>query len=320
MNRKPVRACYRHAPISRVSTLARVLGLREIELYRLVEQANSSYVPGPTMTKADGSPRYTYQALPPLRNAQDKLKIRVLREVEFPEYLQGAIRDRARPRSYIRNAEMHSGAQFVLKADITNFFPSITSELTATIWTDFFRFPDEVARCLTALVTKDGFVAQGLVTSTYIANLVFWDVEPRLYLRLESRGLTYSRYIDDVTVSAHGPFTANTKFDAVSQVIGMFASKGFKTKRSKLKINSASTRMSVHNLIVNRGTSIAPGKKSQLRSAVKQIELRYTNEMKEEKYHKDWCIVASRLGQARRFHQQLAEKLRARLDRVRPTA
>ena len=291
----------------------------ESELRHLVGRANSLCVPGPKFKKADGTYRYTYKALPDLRIVQKRLMKQILRNVAFPEYLQGAIYDPDNPRSYIKDAEFHSGARYVIKADISNFFPSITADHVTALWTDFFKFSDDVARHLTALVTKDGFVAQGLSTSTYIANLIFWDIEPSVFSRLKTRHLTYSRYIDDVTVSTCKSIGTRTKTYAVSQIIGMFSSKGFRTKRSKLDILNSSNRMTVHNLSVNRDISLTKQKRSQLRSAVRQIELRYPDEMDTDQYNNDWNKVASRIGHAKQFHPAFADTLRSRLEQVRPS-
>ena len=319
MNPKQNHACYKCAPISRVSTLARVLGVTESELRHLVGRADSLCVPGPRFKKADGTYRYTYKALPELHIIQKHLMKRILRNVAFPEYLQGGIYDPDNPRNYIKDAGFHSGARCVIKADISNFFPSITTNHVTALWMDFFRFSDDVARHLTALVTKDGFVAQGLSTSTYIANLVFWDIEPGVFSRLKIRNLTYSRYIDDVTVSTCKSIGTRTKTYAISQIIGMFSSKGFQAKRSKLDILNSSNRMTVHNLAVNRGVSLAKQKKAQLRSAVRQIEFRYPDEMDADRYNKDWNTVASRIGHAKQFHPSFADTLRSRLEQVRPS-
>ena len=140
MNQKQNRAFYRHAPISRPSTLARVLEVTEPELQDIVERADSLCVHGPKFKKADGSYRYTYMALPELRRIQEHIKNKILREVNFPRYLQGGIRDPIYRRSYTRDAKTHSGARFVLTADVENFFPSITADLATSIWTNFFDF------------------------------------------------------------------------------------------------------------------------------------------------------------------------------------
>lgn len=319
MNQKQNRAYYKCAPISHISTLAQALGVTESGLLHLVGRADSLYIPGPRFKKADGTYRYTYKALPDLYIVQKRLMKRILRNVAFPEYLQGAIYDPVSPRSYIKDAEFHSGARYVIKADISDFFPSITADHVTALWMDFFRFSDDVARCLTALVTKDGFVAQGLSTSTYIANLVFWDIEPNVFSRLKSRNLTYSRYVDDVTVSTCESIGTRTKTYAISQIIRMFSFKGFRAKRSKLHILNSSNRITVHNLAVNRSISLTKQKRSQLRSAVRQIEFRYPDEMDTDQYNKDWNKVASRIGHIKQFHPAFADTLRSRLEQVRPS-
>lgn len=49
-------------------------------------------------------------------------------------------------------------------------------------------FSDDVAEILTMLTTKDGGLPQGAVTSSFLANLVFWDYEPSLVEKLAFAG------------------------------------------------------------------------------------------------------------------------------------
>lgn len=62
---------------------------------------------------------------------------------------------------------------------------------------------------------------QGASTSGYIANLVFWDVEPRIVKDLLGRGFQYSRFADDITISCSREPSSDELSGIVSTVTGM---------------------------------------------------------------------------------------------------
>ena len=124
------------------------------------------------------------------------------------------------------------------------------------IWREFFHFAENAADLLTRLTTKDARVFQGTPTSSYLANLAFWDREPALVLRLISRGIRYSRYVDDIAVSSPAEMSEEDKRWAISQVYGMIGAAGFKPKRSKHK--GLSARGSITMMGLNANASFRP--------------------------------------------------------------
>lgn len=146
-------------------TLLNSLGKRSGNLYRHVPQK-----------KKDGSTRDTYDAYEPLKPIQRKIVDRLLVRVRYPEYLHGGIKDQAHPRSIYSNAQVHGRAKTVVLQDIKDFFPSIKMAHVQQIFSGIFGFSDDVAEVLAMLTTRDGVVPQGASTSSYLANLVFWDV------------------------------------------------------------------------------------------------------------------------------------------------
>jgi len=313
------RPCFDERPIGSISALARKLGCNRRDLVRIARRADHLYRPGKPVVKEDGSIRRTYDARPPLKRIQRRILERLLRKVNYPMYLQGGIRDETSPRSYIRDAARHAGKRIVITEDITAFFPSIKAPLVFNIWKHVFNFPDEVADCLTKLTTRRGEVPQGSSTSSYLANLVFWNCEAKVHNRLAHQGIEYGRFIDDITLSSEHKLSNRTKSAAISTVIGMMAAKGLRPKRPKHKIQPNSGVMEVHGLNVNAAHPTVPRwKRANLRALVHRLEAlsgesRYTDE-----YRKLFQSASVRVGQLKQMHPHEAHRLAARLRRVRP--
>ena len=196
------RPCFKGRPIATLDALARALHFSPRQLRWAIERADTLYRHTKPIAKSDGSVRQTYDPAAPLKNIQRRINRNIFNRVMFPTYLQGGIRDRNNPRHCIANAKLHSGATIVINEDISSFFPSITKQQVRDIWQNLFHFPPEIAEALTILTTYQGILPQGAPTSSYLANLVLWRQEPELVTNLAARGIRYSRYVDDITLSS----------------------------------------------------------------------------------------------------------------------
>ena len=75
---------------------------------------------------------------------------------------------------------LHVQAKTVVNLDISSFFESVSHVQVRRLWQHFFDFPPEVADLLTALTTYKGHLPRGAPASSYLGNLIFWDLEPQL--------------------------------------------------------------------------------------------------------------------------------------------
>ena len=247
-NRHPV---INISSIAKVSSLASLLSTNEPDLLYIARNVVRFYRPGKMLRKESGEPRQTHDAEQPLKTIHEMIKNRILKKVDYPYYLQGGIADTRQPRNCRTHASSHSGKKLIITEDIKDFFPCISEEIVKKIWQYCFRFPPEIANILTCLTTYQNRLPQGWKTSSYLANLVFWDTEPGLVSLLEQQGYSYSRYIDDIAVSSGHHINDEQKTYVISKVYGMLFSKGFAPKRSKHEILSQSQRMVVTGLGVN---------------------------------------------------------------------
>lgn len=273
---------YPHSPIHSISALARSLG-EPVERLLALAQRSSRLYRYVLQTKKDGiTPRHTYDAHEPLKTIQRKIVDRMLSKVTYPGYLHGGIRDPKLPRSIYSNARVHTGAKTVILQDIADFFPSITTEHIQRVFVGLFRFSVDVATLLANLVTREGQVPQGASTSSYLANLVFWDIEPALVTRFKAQGMAYSRFADDITVSSKSRIAPAATTQVIASVTWMLGQKGCLQKRSKLHVRNRGQALitgekaeavTVTGLVVDKPIPALPKKaRLAIRAAVKQLE------------------------------------------------
>ncbi|NUT90020.1 RNA-directed DNA polymerase [Pseudomonas corrugata] len=279
---------YPFKPIHSIRALALALGESEQLLERLATRADQMYrhVPQEKKVKPGKPPemRDTYDAHEPLKRVQRKLVDRILSKATFPPYLHGGIKDRKSPRSIHSNAAVHAGARFVILQDIRNFYPSILKRHVDALFRGLFGFGASVAALLSSICTREGSTPQGASTSGYIANLVFWDVEPKIVKGLLGRGFQYTRFADDITISCGRKPSSDELTNIVSTITGMLAAKGCHQKRTKLHLRVRGQGIKADGAIFQpvtvTGLSVfnsSPGltklERRRIRSAVREFEV-----------------------------------------------
>ena len=306
-------AKYPHAPIRCLDALSKALGVHHNVLVRCASAAARMYRLAKQEVKPDGSIRQTFDARPVLKAVQIRIKERLLQRVVFPTYLHGSLRG-CSPRT---NAKMHVRAKITFAEDITQFFPSASQTLVRRTWLRFFGFSEDVADLLTDLTTLNGGLPQGAVTSSYLANLIFWDYEPCLVKTLASRGLTYSRYVDDVTVSSRRRVEPEDKTYVVAQIYGMLLHHGFIPNRRKHEITTSAESMRTTKLVHNVAVGLPDGERKRIRAGVYHLERRVLLGVRGDEITRELASLATRVGRLGSFHKVPAAALKKRLVAVR---
>lgn len=300
-------------PIFGLAKLSLALGVPEYVLIHIAGRANSLYRLAKQETKSDGSIRQTFDALPNLKNIQILIKDRLLKNVIYPSYLTGSLKGRS-PRS---NAEMHAGAKIIFSEDVQNFFPSTGYALIKNVWRKFFGFSDDVAEILTKLTLKDGALPQGATTSSFLANLVFWDYEPNLVFNFSAHGITYTRYVDDINVSSKKRLSRDQQKEIIGNIYGMLFHFGYRPKRSKHEILTAGQRMRTTKLVNNKRSALPNEVRQNTRAAVFALEKKINVGERGREISAELARVVSRVGRLGSFHPSEATRLKARLKVIR---
>lgn len=302
---------FKGRPIRQLASLAKALGCTIAQLQYVASHANDLYRVAQEVPKSDGTVRYTFDAKPPLKKLHRRIKTEILDRVNFPSYLTGSIKGR----DYKCNAELHQGSKIVISEDIGNFFPSTGYLHVLDVWRCFFGFSEEVADILSLLTTRNGQLPQGAITSPHLANLVFWRDEPRLQRKLAEAGITYSRFVDDISVSSKGSICPEEKTNVIAVIYGMMQRNGYKPKRQKHELATAKGRMAVTKLTVNAKPGLAKNERARIRASVHRLEL-----MKQGKVAGDWAeefrSVLGKVNHLARFHSGEAIPLKGRLVKL----
>nr|WP_250953794.1 reverse transcriptase domain-containing protein [Escherichia coli] len=103
--------------------------------------------------------------------------------------------------SILNNATPHIGANFILNIDLEDFFPSLTANKVFGVFHSL-GYNRLISSVLTKICCYKNLLPQGAPSSPKLANLICSKLDYRIQGYAGSRGLIYTRYADDLTLSA----------------------------------------------------------------------------------------------------------------------
>ena len=175
-------------------------------------------------------------------------------------------------RSILSNAAHHVGREWVITADIRDFFPSITLPRVAECLAPL-ELDDETARAVVQLVTRRGRLPQGAPTSPHLANLVARPLDRRLAGLGREQGWTYTRYADDLTFSSNeAPAHSTTPRELIGNIGRIVTDEGFRLADHKTHVMSRHQRQLVTGLVVNQRLALPKPKRRLLRAMLHRLK------------------------------------------------
>lgn len=155
--------------------------------------------------------------------------------------------------SILDNATPHIGANYILSLDLENFFPSISSGYVFSIFRSI-GYNHCISSILTDLCVYDGRLPQGAPTSPKLANLVCARLDARISGYAGKKGITYTRYADDITLSAQ---TAKKIVRAYNMALRIIHDEHFSINEEKTYFSGTKKQKRITGLIVTeRGAGI----------------------------------------------------------------
>lgn len=315
---------YPHSKIRCIRQLATLLEITEGQLMLLVDNCEQLYK-SKRRIKKDGALRTTYAPSYRLKRIQRNINQKILKRVVFPSYLHGSVP----ARTQFSNASAHVGAKTLVKLDIAKFFDFIAESSVFSVFSKLLKFPRPVAQALTALTTLNGVTPQGAPTSSYLAQLVFFDDEPILVKRLQRKSLIYTRYVDDISISSRASLSGKEIGIAIGLVRSMCGAHGFRLKDKKESICRVHGRRSDSQEFVRSGggcmditgVRLKPGvlptciPKQYRRSVVSAVRWFSRQGQDEADLRNLKESLTGKIGYIRALHPVLAAQLLARLKR-----
>ncbi len=165
-----------------------------------------------------------------------------------------------------RNAAPHVGKRTMLKLDIKHFFDSILYSAVKDKCFPAERFSEPVRILLTMLCYHGDALPQGAPTSPIISNIIMKDFDEAVGSFCRERGISYTRYSDDLTFS--GDFDADVVKSFVKNEL--FA-RGFTLNSSKTRLIGRNARQTVTGIVVNDKLSSPRAYRRELRKELHYI-------------------------------------------------
>ncbi|WP_414428486.1 retron St85 family RNA-directed DNA polymerase [Xanthomonas campestris] len=161
--------------------------------------------------------------------------------------------------SIIKNAELHLGAKYLTKLDFSEFFPSIEERTVRALLS---RNINEISDSEATFIIRACMwrprgrfeLCLGAPSSPFISNAVMYDFDSLVADICSSKGVIYSRYSDDITISCDRPDTLGAVESEMQKVISSHALPRLTLNNSKRVAVGRSAAMRVTGLtLANNG-------------------------------------------------------------------
>jgi hypothetical protein len=333
-------------PLTTPAALAEFLGLEPGELgwFADAQGRNLRQGEGPLgnyrhawRPKASGSARLIESPKPRLKDIQRRL----LDEVLAPIPPHDAAHGFRAGRSVRTFAGPHAGRRVVLKMDLRDFFPSVTSARVVAVFLTA-GYPEPVARLLAGLCTgrvprvvwglpgapgpgPDAWrlarlyrlphLPQGAPTSPALANLCAYRLDARLAALACASGAAYTRYADDLVFSG-GPDFEKSIPRFVVHAGAVAIEEGFEVNTRKTRVMRRGGRQRVAGVVVNDRPNVARDGYDRLRATLNNC-LKTGPRVQNRDGHPDFrAHLAGRVAHVAMLNPARGEKLREMLGRI----
>ncbi|MCD4793391.1 MAG: reverse transcriptase family protein [Bacteroidales bacterium] len=164
------------------------------------------------MKKLKGGFRNIEAPEPPLKKLQRKLNT-YLQYCYYSEQTKAAYGFIINPRkqkakNIVSNAQQHKNNSYMLNIDFDDFFHQISiKEVIAIFRKSPFNFNKNTAGILSKICTNKGRLPMGAPTSPVLSNFACSGLDKELQQWADTRIITYTRFVDDLTFSSNMPIT-----------------------------------------------------------------------------------------------------------------
>ena len=210
-----------------------------------------------TLPKGSGGLRQIEQPKPRMKQLQRKILAGILDLMPVHAAAHGF----RRGRSVKTFAASHVNQGVVLRIDLEDFFPSISSARVAALMRTA-GYPENVAALLSGICTNTTkalpvpHLPQGAPTSPALANLCAYRLDCRLTGLAQVAGAVYTRYADDMAFSGNAEFARAAERFA-THVAFIIHDEGFAVHHRKTRIMRPGVRQHLAGLVINQHPNVS---------------------------------------------------------------
>lgn len=230
--------------------------------------------------KHDGSDREIKQPCKDLKAVQAWI-LRYILDQLSPSPYATAYRKK---KNISHNVSPHSYNRYFICLDIEDFFDSISIRRVAKVFS-IIGHSSKASNLLAKLCTCngglprrgafyptfEGSLPQGAITSPALSNLIAAKLDRRIAGYTSRRNITYTRYADDMTLSANNPVVLS---QALPRILKIIKTEHFKPNMAKLRVLGPRKSCYITGLTKNNSESkfgIGKQKKKKMRAIMHHL-------------------------------------------------
>lgn len=170
--------------------------------------------------------------------------------------------------SIVDNVEPHKFSNAVLNMDIKDFFPTVKKTQVFSVFKSI-GYNSCISTILTNICIHENCLPQGSPCSPMLANLISWRLDIRIQGFVGKRGITYTRYADDLTFSGLNPVKLIKIHSTIQSII---EDEKFEVNRNKTRMAGPAKAKNITGLIISNGDfGIGQKKAKLLRSKIHHL-------------------------------------------------
>jgi retron-type reverse transcriptase len=259
--------------------------------------------------KKSGGKRTICQPSKKLKGLQSWILVNILNKIQVSPSCKGF----RKGSSTLDNALPHIGANTILNLDLKDFFPTVNAKQVYNVFKTI-GYNKLVATVFTNICTYKEMLPQGSPCSPMLANLTAWTLDLRIQGYVGKRGISYTRYADDLSFSGLNPSKVVKIIPMIKTIID---DEKFIVNNKKTRIASSAKAKIVTGLIVNEdNVGIGKQKYKDLRAKIHHLTL--PTEQYNEKLLNHIGGWLSYLNSVDKLRLQKAKKYIAELTKKHP--
>ena len=283
-----------------------------ISKYTIYQLSHHSYKYYKTyvIPKKSGGKRTICQPSKKLKGLQSWILVNILNKIQVSPSCKGF----RKGSSTLDNAVPHIGANTILNLDLKDFFPTVTTKQIYNLFKTI-GYNKLIATIFTNICTYKNMLPQGSPCSPMLANLTAWTLDLRIQGYVGKRGISYTRYADDLSFSGLNPSKVVKIIPMIKNIIG---EENFVVNHKKTRMASSARAKIVTGLIVNDDSvGIGKQKYKKLRAKIHHLTLPLEQTNEKLLYHVGGWL--SYLNSVDKERLKKVKKYISELTKVHPT-
>jgi hypothetical protein len=247
-----IRLGYYDLPIIQtLEDLSLITHISKYTIYQFSKNSNKHYKIY-SIPKTNGEERIIRQPSKKMKGLQSWILVNILNKLKVAAPCKGF----EKKSSIIDNVLPHIEANILITIDIRDFFDSIGRRKVFNVF-KMIGYNDFISTIFTNICTFKDILPQGSPCSPKLANLVSMSMDNRIQGYVGKRGITYTRYADDLSFSGYNPGKVIKILPMIKSII---QDEGFSLNSRKTRI-AGSARAKIITGLVLSNDSFGIGKK-----------------------------------------------------------